>query len=259
MTPETGSDHEESREHREHRESREHRETIRAMFDRIARRYDLMNDLMSGGVHRWWKRRLVALAGTPAHPGAKALDLAGGTGDVARLLEARGWDVSVCDPSDGMMDVGRARTRATSRITWVSGVAEELPFPDASVDLVTISFGLRNTTDREAALREAVRVLRPGGRFLCLEFSTPHPLVRGLYDLYSATVIPELARLFSRDPEAYRYLTRSIRVFPDQEGLRLMMLKAGFAEVQVRNLFFGIAALHSGLRPVPGLTKDPVS
>lgn len=236
-------------------EQQAHAETMRSMFNRIARRYDLMNDLMSGAVHRYWKRKLRRLAGHAPQSTSWGLDVAGGTGDVARLLAEWHWKMTVCDPSDGMMDVGRSRMAGSGAkldIDWVSGRAEALPFEDETFDLATISFGLRNVTDREGGLREILRVLKPGGRFICLEFSTPARWLAPSYDLYSAVAIPQMARFFSSDPEAYAYLTKSIRAFPDQEALRLMMLRAGFGDVRYENLFFGIAALHTGLKPVTG-------
>ncbi|CCG09412.1 class I SAM-dependent methyltransferase [Pararhodospirillum photometricum] len=220
---------------------------IQTMFNMVAARYDLMNDLMSGGTHRWWKRRFATVAG-PAPAGGRALDLAGGTGDIARALADRGWSVVVCDPSLGMMTVGRART-PTPAITWSAGAGEALPFPDASFDLITVSFGFRNMTDRDAALREALRVLKPGGRFLCLEFSTPHQPLATPYAWYSRHVIPRIAAFVSGRPEAYDYLVESIRAFPDQRTLKGMMEATGFVGVTWENLFLGIAAIHSGQRP----------
>lgn len=219
-----------------------HRQGIRALFDLVAPRYDLMNDLMSGGIHRLWKRRLAALAGSP---NGRAVDLAGGTGDVARLLARRGWPVTVCDPSVGMMRQGRGRALPDG---WVAGTGEALPFADGSLALVTAAFGVRNMTDRAAALAEVARVLRPGGRFLCLEFSTPVRLVAPAYRLYSDHVIPLLGALVAGRREAYRYLVDSIRAFPDQEGFKRMMETAGFTEVRYTNLSFGIAAIHDGKR-----------
>lgn len=218
------------------------------MFDLVAPRYDLMNDLMSGGVHRLWKRRLARLAG-PAVGGGRALDLAGGTGDIAALLARQGWSVVVADPSRGMMEEGRRRLADLSPApSWVGGAGEALPFASGSFDLVTIAFGLRNISDRAAALAEMHRVLAPGGRLLCLEFSQPAPLLAPSYDLYSRHVIPRLGALVSGQAGAYRYLVDSIRAFPDQETLASWMGRAGFVDVTYENHFFGIAALHCGVR-----------
>ncbi len=218
------------------------RRDIRTMFDRVASRYDLMNDLMSLGVHRLWKHRLAALAGDG--PGL-AVDLAGGTGDIARRLADRGWAVTVCDPSAGMMAAGRARA-ASHGLGWVAGFAEALPFPDDRLDLLTIAFGLRNVTERAPALTEMRRVLRPGGRLLCLEFSRAAPWLRPFYDPYSRHAIPRLGALVAGRREAYRYLVDSIRAFPDQDSLAAAMAAQGFEDVTYRNLSFGIAAIHAG-------------
>lgn len=218
----------------------ERKSRIRRVFTAVAPRYDLMNDLMSFGIHRLWKRTLArrckAAAGT-------VVDLAGGTGDVARLLVAPGRRVLVCDPSLAMMEEGRRRGAG---FEWVAGEAEALPFPDASVDLLTISFGLRNATRIEAALAEIRRVLKPGGRFVCLEFSRPYWWFAPFYDVYSYLVIPRLGAAVARNPEAYQYLVDSIRRFPDQRGFADLMAKAGFVAVRWENLSFGIACLHSG-------------
>jgi demethylmenaquinone methyltransferase/2-methoxy-6-polyprenyl-1,4-benzoquinol methylase len=218
---------------------------IRRVFEAVAARYDLMNDLMSMGIHRLWKRTLVRMA-APA-PGQFIVDLAGGTGDVAALMAAPDRRVTVCDPSLPMMEVGRARGHAN--VEWLEGTGERIPLPDASVDTITIAFGIRNVTRVEDALAEALRVLRPGGRFLCLEFSRPYAPVRPFYDLFSFVVIPRLGAWIARAPEAYGYLVESIRRFPDQRAFKSMMEQAGFAEVHYRNLSFGIACIHVGTRP----------
>lgn len=228
-----------------------HRSTVRRMFDLVAPRYDLLNDLMSGGTHRLWKDAVARRAGHPVHgPGktGRALDLAGGTGDIARRLDDLGWRVTVLDPSPEMMAVGRRRLQGRP-VEWVAGFAESPPFPEQSFDLITIAFGLRNVSERAAALAAAGRLLTPGGRFLCLEFSHPHKLIAGPYEWYTRTVIPRLGALVSGQPEAYRYLDQSIHAFPDQWALKTMMEQAGMVEVSWRNLFFGIAALHDGTRP----------
>lgn len=223
----------------------ERRARIRRVFQAVAPRYDLMNDLMSFGIHRLWKR---TLARRVADRRGTVVDLAGGTGDVARLLLAPGREVTVCDPSPAMMAVGRARPGGAA-IRWLEGEAEALPLPDASVDLLTLSFGLRNATALQPALAEVHRVLRPGGLFVCLEFSRPQPWLAPLYDLYSRWVIPRLGAAVAGAPEAYRYLIESIRRFPDQRELARHMTEAGFAEVRWENLSFGIACLHVGTRP----------
>jgi demethylmenaquinone methyltransferase/2-methoxy-6-polyprenyl-1,4-benzoquinol methylase len=218
---------------------------IRRVFEAVARRYDLMNDLMSLGIHRWWKRRLAALA-APA-PAQVIVDLAGGTGDVAARMAGPDREVIVVDPSEPMMEVGRARGHA--HVQWRVGTGERMPFADASVDTVTIAFGIRNVTRIEAALAEVRRVLRPGGRFLCLEFSRPYAPIRPFYDLFSFAVIPRLGAWVARSPEAYEYLVESIRRFPDQRAFAALIERAGFADVHYRNLSFGIACIHIGTRP----------
>jgi demethylmenaquinone methyltransferase / 2-methoxy-6-polyprenyl-1,4-benzoquinol methylase len=225
--------------------SDERERRIRKVFESVAPRYDLMNDLMSGGIHRLWKRRLVALAAPRA--GQRIVDLAGGTGDVAARLAGPDRQVTVIDPSEAMMAAGRARGLA--HVDWQLGAAERLPLADASVDTLTIAFGIRNVTHLDQALAEARRVLKPGGRFLCLEFSTPRPWLRPFYDLFSFTVIPRLGAWIARSPPAYDYLVESIRRFPDQAGFARHIQDAGFADVRWRDLSFGIACIHTGTRP----------
>ena len=223
----------------------ERRLRIRQVFDAVAPRYDLMNDLMSLGIHRLWKRKLARrVAGIQG----QVVDLAGGTGDVARLLLAPGRQVTVCDPSLAMMQAGQQRP-SSEHIVWLTGEAEHLPLPDASVDLLTISFGLRNTTHLVTALSEIRRVLKPGGYFVCLEFSRPARWLAPFYDLYSYWVIPRLGAAVAGAPQAYQYLIDSIRLFPDQNGFAALMSQAGLAEVTWENLSFGIACLHFGKRP----------
>lgn len=226
-------------------DEQEREQRIRRVFEAVATRYDLMNDLMSMGIHRLWKRTLVRMA-APA-PGQCIVDLAGGTGDVAALMSGPDRLVTVCDPSLAMMDVGRARGH--QHLHWLEGTGERIPLPSASVDTVTIAFGIRNVTRIEDALVEALRVLKPGGRFLCLEFSTPHALVRPFYNLFSFTVIPRLGAWIAKSPEAYTYLVESIRRFPDQRAFKTLIEQAGFVDVGYRNLSFGIAAIHTGTRP----------
>jgi demethylmenaquinone methyltransferase / 2-methoxy-6-polyprenyl-1,4-benzoquinol methylase len=225
---------------------------VRQVFDSVADRYDLMNDLMSGGVHRLWKAELIDRLAP--RRGQILLDVAGGTGDIAeRILgRAAGASVVVCDVTEAMLRRGRDRAIDAGRlrgIDWVCGDAENLPIANASVDGYTIAFGLRNVTHIEAALAEARRVLKPGGRFLCLEFSRVEaPLFGRVYDLYSFTVLPLLGQVVAGDREAYQYLVESIRRFPPQAELARMMAAAGLERVDYRNLTGGIAALHSGWR-----------
>src|ERR1700760_1064490 len=224
---------------------------VRAVFDSVAPRYDLMNDLMSLGIHRMWKRILVGdLQPRPDHT---LLDLAGGTGDISfGWCSRRGGPVLLTDINAAMLSVGRDRALNrgfSNAIQLMVADAEKLPFPDRCVHRVGIAFGLRNCTDKPAVLREARRVLKPGGRFLCLEFSrvTVHGLSK-LYDAWSFNVLPRLGRVVAGDQDSYRYLAESIRTFPDQETLAAMMGEAGFARVKIRNLSGGIAAIHAGWR-----------
>jgi demethylmenaquinone methyltransferase/2-methoxy-6-polyprenyl-1,4-benzoquinol methylase len=224
---------------------------VRAVFDRVAPRYDLMNDLMSLGVHRAWKRVLVT-ALDPS-PRRTLLDLAGGTGDVGLAwLEQGGGSLLLSDVNASMLAIARDRALERGLIggaTLLVADAERLPLADRAVDRVSIAFGLRNCTDRAAVLAEARRVLRPGGRFFCLEFSRMQVAVlQPAYDFWSFRVLPLLGRLVARDAASYRYLAESIRTFPDQDTLADMLRRAGFARVSVRNLSGGIAAIHSGWR-----------
>jgi demethylmenaquinone methyltransferase/2-methoxy-6-polyprenyl-1,4-benzoquinol methylase len=226
---------------------------IRRVFEAVARRYDLMNDLMSMGIHRLWKRRLVRMA-APA-PGQCIVDLAGGTGDVAALMAAPDRTVIVCDPSLGMMSVGRGRGQR--HLQWLAGTGEALPLGDGTVDTITIAFGIRNVTRVELALAEALRVLKPGGRFLCLEFSTPWAPIRPFYNLFSFTVIPRLGAWVAQAPEAYAYLVESIRRFPDQQEFKALIERAGFERVGYHNLSLGIACIHVGHKPALPSTIAP--
>ena len=226
---------------------------VRGVFESVAGRYDLMNDLMSGGIHRLWKREMVHWLNP--RPGSTVLDVAGGTGDIAlRLLRRLGESgrVIVVDATPAMLEVGRDRMIAgglLAGIEWVAGDAERLPVADGSVDAYTIAFGLRNVTHMDLALAEARRVLRPGGRFLCLEFSrVVLPLLDRLYDAYSFAVLPALGRAVAGDAASYRYLAESIRTFPAQEELSARIRAAGLDQVRYRNLTGGIAALHSAWR-----------
>jgi len=226
---------------------------VREVFDNVASRYDLMNDLMSGGIHRRWKADLIARL--QPRPGEILLDLAGGTGDIARRFLGRAGrrgQVIVCDINASMVAAGRDRALddgILGGITWLVGDAEALPMADGSIDCCTIAFGLRNVTRKQRALEEAHRVLKPGGRFFCLEFSRVKAApLRRLYDLYSFSVLPRLGAVVARDRDAYQYLVESIRRFPPQAELAAMMGRAGFEQVGWRDLSGGIAAIHSGWR-----------
>lgn len=223
------------------------------VFTSVARKYDIMNDLMSCGVHRLWKRYFVATSGVRV--GDRVLDLAGGTGDIASLLLPKVGDrgsVVVGDINRDMLRVGRDRLldRGLARgLDWTQMDAESLPFPDRSFDCVTMAFGLRNVTHKERALAEIHRVLKIGGRALVLEFSAVRAeFLKPLYDFHSFQVLPRIGRLIAGDEASYRYLAESIRKHPDQETLKGMMEAAGFARVDVRNLSAGIVAIHRGYR-----------
>ena len=228
---------------------------VRGVFDRVAGRYDLMNDLMSGGVHRLWKD--AAAARLNPQPGELIIDCAGGTGDMARRLAklaaaARGRRggsparIVIADYNHEMVRAGLERG-SDAQILWSVGDAQTLPLPDAGADAYCISFGLRNVTDIDKALREARRVLKPGGRFVCLEFSRPVTAVLAkAYDAYSFAVIPRVGALVAKDRAAYQYLVESIRRFPDQQTLLDMMRRAGFARSSVTNFTGGVCALHQG-------------
>jgi len=223
---------------------------VRAVFESVAPRYDLMNDLMSLGVHRVWKRIFVTALNP--RPGHRLLDLAGGTGDISfGWLAAGGGPAILSDINPAMLAVGRDRaiSRGYSDLGFLVADAERLPLPDASVDRVSIAFGLRNCTDKAAVLAEARRVLRPGGRFLCLEFSRVQvAALAPIYDFWSFRVLPKLGRAVAGDADSYQYLAESIRTFPDQDTLADMMRDAGLSRVAVQNLSGGIVAIHSGWR-----------
>lgn len=224
---------------------------VRDVFDTVAPRYDLMNDLMSGGIHRLWKAALIDRL--KPRRGQKLIDVAGGTGDIAfRYLDAGGDDVTICDINAEMVSIGRNRALdrgITYGIGWTVGNAESLPLPANCMDAYTIAFGLRNVTEIDQALAEARRVLKPGGIFLCLEFSrVVLPLLSDLYDRYSFSVLPALGQTVAGDADAYRYLVESIRKFPDQQSLCGRLSDAGLERVSFQNLSGGVAALHTAWR-----------
>ena len=227
---------------------------VRGVFDRVAKRYDLMNDLMSGGVHRLWKDAVAARLNP--QPGETIIDCAGGTGDMARRFarlarraqDRRGGEdarIFVVDYNAEMIAAGRERGDEPE-IAWAVGDAQKLPLPDASAEAYVISFGIRNVTDIAGALREARRVLKPGGRFLCLEFSKVTAALQPLYDAYSFQLIPRIGERVAGDGEAYLYLVESIRRFPDQKTLANLMATAGFGRVSFNNFTGGVVALHQG-------------
>ncbi|MEQ3624524.1 MAG: bifunctional demethylmenaquinone methyltransferase/2-methoxy-6-polyprenyl-1,4-benzoquinol methylase UbiE [Celeribacter sp.] len=223
---------------------------VHGVFSSVASRYDVMNDLMSGGIHRVWKDAMMDWLAPRA--GQRQLDVAGGTGDIAFRFLRRAPRASsvVCDMTEAMLVEGRKRAEAghlAERLDWVVGDAMALPFPDNSFDVYTISFGIRNVTRIEDALSEAFRVLRPGGRLMVLEFSQlPNPAMQWAYDRYSYNVIPRMGQAVTGDRDSYQYLVESIRQFPDQERFAEMIRHAGFEQVAYRNLTMGVAALHSG-------------
>ncbi len=223
------------------------------VFHSVAARYDLMNDLMSGGIHRIWKRFTIELSGV--RPGHSVLDIAGGTGDLAaRFSRIVGSDgtVVLADINASMLQVGRDKLLDSGyygNIEFVQADAQYLPFPDDSFDCITIAFGLRNVTEKEVALASMLRVLKPGGRLLVLEFSKPDSeLLSRAYDAYSFRVLPLMGRLVANDADSYQYLAESIRMHPDQETLKEMMEDAGFSRVEYHNMTGGIVALHRGIK-----------
>lgn len=231
----------------------EKQQRVAGVFHSVAQKYDLMNDLMSAGIHRLWKRFMLEVSGV--RPGQQVLDLAAGTGDISMLFADRTGPeglVVMSDINDSMLGVGRDRVidrGYAGRIQFALANAEKLPFESNRFDIVSIGFGLRNVTDKDAALREMTRVARPGGRVMVLEFSKPvvEPLSR-LYDLYSFTVLPRLGQLVTGDAESYRYLAESIRMHPGQEELKAMMEQVGLSRVDYFNLSAGVVALHRGYK-----------
>ena len=227
---------------------------VAEVFHSVAAKYDLMNDLMSGGVHRLWKRVTIEMSGV--RRGNKVLDIAGGTGDLtakfSRIVGPEGT-VVLADINDSMLKVGRDRLMdrgVVNNVTFSQTDAQYLPFPDNTFDVITIAFGLRNVTDKDLALRSMLRVLKPGGRLLVLEFSKPgNPLLSKVYDTYSFSILPKLGKLFADDGDSYQYLAESIRMHPDQQTLQTMMDDAGFANTDFHNMTGGVVALHRGVKP----------
>ena len=223
------------------------------VFHSVAAKYDLMNDLMSGGIHRLWKRYTIELSG--ARPGQRILDIAGGTGDLAakfsKIVGVEG-EVMLADINDSMLKVGRDKLLdkgVGGNVRFTQCDAQYLPFPDNYFDCITIAFGLRNVTDKDLALASMHRVLKPGGRLLVLEFSKPvNNLLGKAYDLYSFNVLPKMGRLVAQDADSYQYLAESIRMHPDQETLKGMMQNAGFDKVEYHNMTGGVVALHRGFK-----------
>ena len=227
---------------------------VAGVFHSVAARYDLMNDLMSGGVHRLWKRFTVELAGV--RPGQQVLDIAGGTGDLSRAFARRvGREglVVLADINESMLKIGRDRLTdqgLVGNLHYLQADAQYLPFPDNHFDCISIAFGLRNVTDKDLALNSMLRVLKPGGRLLVLEFSKPlYPLLEQAYDTYSFKLLPLMGKLVANDADSYRYLAESIRMHPDQETLKRMMDDAGFVNTEYHNMTGGVVALHKGIKP----------
>ena len=232
----------------------ERTQRVRGVFDSVAAKYDLMNDLMSLGVHRHWKNDLISQLPVKTHH--KILDVAGGTGDVAfKILEAYphlNLNVTICDLTPNMLEVGRDRAvnkGLIHNIDWICGNAESLPVPDNTYDIYTISFGLRNVTNLKAALQEAFRVLKPGGHFFCLEFSKVQlPLLEKIYAKYSFNILPILGEYIAKDRESYQYLVESIQKFPAQEDLSQLLKNTGFYEVHWQNFMAGVSSIHRGTK-----------
>ena len=227
---------------------------VAGVFHSVAARYDVMNDLMSGGVHRLWKRFTIELSAV--RPGQRVLDIAGGTGDLSYQFARRVGDdglVVLADINASMLNVGRDRLLdrgSAGNIQFAQADAQYLPFPDNTFDCISIAFGLRNVTDKDLALSAMLNALKPGGRLLVLEFSKPqNPLLEKAYDAYSFKLLPLMGKLVADDPDSYRYLAESIRMHPDQNTLKAMMDKAGFVNTEFHNLTGGIVALHKGIKP----------
>ena len=226
---------------------------VAEVFHSVASRYDLMNDVLSGGMHRLWKRQTIELSGV--RRGNRVLDIAGGTGDLTRKfssLVGPDGEVVLADINDSMLKVGRDKLRnlgVANNVSYVQANAEALPFPDNHFDVITIGFGLRNVTDKDKALASMFRVLKPGGRLLVLEFSKPvSEVIAKLYDLYSFKLLPKMGEIVANDSESYKYLAESIRMHPDQQTLAGMMEQVGFEQVEFYNLTQGVVALHRGYK-----------
>lgn len=225
---------------------------VAGVFHSVANHYDVMNDLMSMGIHRLWKRFTLASSGV--RKGSSVLDIAGGTGDLTlkfSKLVGESGQVVLADINASMLNVGRDRLTdlgAVGNIDYVQANAESLPFPDNSFDCITIAFGLRNVTDKDAALRSMYRVLKPGGQLMVLEFSKPADWITPVYDLYSFKLLPKIGKVVLDDEDSYRYLAESIRMHPDQETLKNMMVEAGFERCDYHNMTAGIVALHTGYK-----------
>lgn len=229
-------------------------ERVADVFHSVAAKYDLMNDLMSAGIHRLWKRFTIEASGVRA--GHKVLDIAGGTGDLSyqfAKLVGKDGQVVLADINASMLNVGRDRLidrGVAGNLQFAQADAQYLPFPDNTFDCITIAFGLRNVTDKDMALRSMLRVLKPGGRLLVLEFSKPqHTALEKVYDVYSFKLLPLMGKLITNDADSYRYLAESIRMHPDQETLKDMMRQAGFVNTEFSNMTGGIVALHKGIKP----------
>ena len=228
-------------------------EKVADVFHSVAAKYDLMNDLMSGGIHRIWKKFTIELSGV--RTGNSVLDIAGGTGDLtakfARLVGPKG-NVVLADINDSMLKVGRDKLTdkgIAGNVHYAQADAQYLPFPDNSFDCITIAFGLRNVTDKDLALKSMYRVLKPGGRLLVLEFSKPqNSLLEKIYDTYSFRILPAMGKLITNDSESYRYLAESIRMHPDQETLKTMLTDTGFSDTKYYNMTGGVVALHKGIK-----------
>ena len=227
---------------------------VAGVFHSVADNYDLMNDLMSAGIHRLWKHMTIEMSGV--RKGHKVLDIAGGTGDLAakfsKIVGSEG-SVVLADINESMLKVGRDRLidrGITENVTFSQADAQYLPFPDDTFDVITIAFGLRNVTDKDMALRSMLRVLRPGGKLLILEFSKPtSSLLSKIYDTYSFNVLPRLGKVFANDSDSYKYLAESIRMHPDQSTLLQMLDSAGFGNTDFHNMTGGVVALHRGIKP----------
>jgi demethylmenaquinone methyltransferase/2-methoxy-6-polyprenyl-1,4-benzoquinol methylase len=233
-------------------ESDDKADLVRGVFDSVASRYDVMNDLMSAGLHRLWKRYTIDRAAIK--PGNVVLDLAGGTGDLAREFArkvGRDGHVVLADINAAMLEQGRRRlinAGLSENVTIAQVDAQDLPFENGTFDCITMAFGLRNVTDKDAALASMFRVLKPGGKAMILEFSEPNKAIKPAYDMYSFKVLPTLGKLVTNDPDSYQYLAESIRMHPDQETLKSMMETAGFERCRFHNMAAGIVALHIGYR-----------